>query len=170
MLPADQFCIPADQFCLPADQFCGKWNHSSIVKAQYLGELEILSNELLRTHKSALSQKIPPGKFYDEFRAFLRENTLHFKKGPFNPATAPLANLSNELQVALVFKMCLDIGFATRFPGVGGESDLHIVYSLLTPAMLARIHAGRIARDRATPNHPTCLVVSHEVAEKSLLA
>ena len=121
-------------------------------KAQYLGVLEILSNELLRTHKNALTQKIPPGKFYDEFKAFLRENTLHFKKGTFNPATAPLANLSNELQVALVFKLCLDIGFVTRLPGVCGESDLHIVYSLLTPTMLARIHAGRIERDRATPN------------------
>ena len=114
--------------------------------------LEILSNELLRTNKHALTQQIPPEKFYDEFKTFLRENTLHFKKGPFNPAIAPLANLSNEHQVALVFKMCLDIGFAARFPGVGNKSDLHIVYSLLTPAMLARIHAGRIARDSATPN------------------
>ena len=87
--------------------------------------LETLSNKLLRTHKHAFNQKIPPGKFYDEFKAFLRENTLHFKKGPFNPATAPLANLSNELQVALVFKMCLDIGFAARFPGVGSESEMH---------------------------------------------
>ena len=66
--------------------------------------------------------------------------------------------------------MCLDIGFAARFPGVGSESEMHIVYSLLTPAMLARIHAGRIARDNATPNRPTCLVVSHEAAERSLLA
>ena len=39
----------------------------------------------------------------------------------------------------------------------------------LTPAMLARIHAGRMARDRSTANRPTCLV-SHEVAERSLLA
>ena len=46
----------------------------------------------------------------------------------------------------------------------------YIVYSLLTPAMLARIHAGRIARDNATPIRPTCLVVSHEAAERSLLA
>ena len=36
--------------------------------------------------------------------------------------------------------------------------------------MLARIHDGRIARDNATPNRPTCLVVSHEAAERSLLA
>ena len=154
-------------------QTCGGWSHASIVKVQYLGVLETLSNELYRTYKNSLAQKIPPGRFYNEFKAFLRENTLQFKKDPFNPATAPLANLSNEHQVALVFKMCLDIGFAARFPGVGSENEsnkVHIAYSLLTPAMLARIHAGRIAKDNATPNRPTCLVVSHEAAERSILA
>ena len=63
----------------PEHKICGRWNHASIVKVQYLGVLETLSNLLHRTYKNALDQKIPLGRFYDEFKAYLREKTLKFK-------------------------------------------------------------------------------------------
>ena len=49
------------------------------------------------------------------------------------------------------------------------KKKVDIMYSLLTPVILEWIHAGCIARDNATPSHPTCFLSSHEAVEKGIL-